>query len=84
MGTVERGITEKISYEFDNVVATVDTTVHDATVAAIEGLTTHWVELKLKLFNAFFERGCVSFVLYPILANFSENSTSLQFLLHLG
>ena len=76
--TFERSITNKVLNEVDNVVATVETRVHDAILSAMEGLVLPRVELAMKSVNESSGLDSESVVLDPDLRNFSGNIESLQ------
>ena len=63
--TLEEIIVSKVRSEVDNVMTSVEITVHDAVLTAVENLVIPRVELAMKSGNAFSGRSVDGFVLEP-------------------
>ena len=75
---LERNITGRIRNQVDNVVATVETRVHEAILSALESLVNQKVDLAIKLVNLSSRRDPESFLLDPDRKDFSRNFEGLQ------
>ena len=78
MHTVENNVVKKVRSELDSVMKTVDTTVQDAMLTAIESLVNPRVERARKSINAATERGVSGVVLDLDQRDFSEHIEGLQ------
>ena len=84
METFEKSITGKVHSEADSLVATVETRVHDAFLAAMDSLVIPRVQLALKLVNVSSRWDPGSFGLDPDQRDFSGYVESLQIPLQAG
>ena len=78
MHTLEENIVSKVRKEVDSVMVTLETTIQDAVLTAIENLVTSIAELAIKSANASSGRSLDGNVMEPDQRDFSGNVEDLQ------